>query len=141
MISGIASLVFIPLLAIAVAHMIWAFGGSYPARTQELLVRTVIGVEGRERVPRLASALIALAILAAGIVALSLADPSPGGPMLGLGLGFALVFLGRGAIGYTKSWQARTPIEPFRTMDRKFYSPLCLALGVGFIFLIVWRFM
>lgn len=141
MISGIASLVFIPLLAIAGAHLIWAFGGSYPARTPELLARTVIGIKGRNRVPRLASALIAVAILAAGIVALSLADPAPGVPMLGIGIVLALVFLGRGVIGYTRSWQARTPVEPFRSMDRKFYSPLCLAIGAGFVFLIVWRFM
>ncbi len=141
MISGIASLVFIPLLAIAAAHMIWALGGSYPARTPELLARTVLGTKGRDRVPRLASAVISLLILAAGIVALSLADPAPGAVMIGLGIALALVFAGRGLIGYTKAWQARTPVEPFRTMDRKFYSPLCLAIGAGFVFLIVWRFM
>ena len=31
------------------------------------------------------------------------------------------------------------PVEPFRTLDRKTYSPLCLALGVGFIVLVVMR--
>ena len=140
MIAGIASLVFIPLLAIFFAHIIWAFGGTYPASSHELLAKTVIGMPGRTRVPRLASGAIALAILAAGLIALSLADPDPGLPALLLGGALALVFLGRGAIGYTQFWRERTPVEPFRTMDRKFYSPLCLALGLGFLFLVFWRY-
>lgn len=140
MITGIASLTFIPLLAISLAHLIWALGGTYPARSPDLLAKTVMGMPGRTKVPRLPSAAIAIAIFAAGLVALSLADPDAGTSLITLGGALALVFLGRGAIGYTKAWRERTPIEPFRTMDRKFYSPLCLALGVGFVFLVLWRF-
>ena len=140
MIAGIASLVFIPLLAISAAHLIWAFGGTYPASSKELLARTVIGMPGRTSVPRLPSALIAILIFAAGIIALALSDPAAGMTVISLGVVLAIVFLVRGAAGYTRAWAARTPIEPFRSMDRKFYSPLSLALGAGFVFLIVWRF-
>ena len=141
MIAGIASLVFIPLLAAFFAHFLWAVGSTWPAKNEELLAHTVIGDAGRTRMPpRPVTALIAFAILAAGLVALSLADPEPGTAMLILGAIMALVFLGRGAVGYTRFWAKRASAEPFRTLDRKFYSPLCLALGVGFVFLVSWRF-
>jgi hypothetical protein len=140
MIAGIASLVFIPLLAASFAHLVWAFGGTWPVRNEELLVRTVIGRPGRTRMPRLPAVLVAVSVLAAGVIALSLADPAVGPVILTLGGALAALFLMRGAAGYTEAWQRRTPVEPFRSMDRKVYSPLCLALGVGFVFLVLWRF-
>ena len=51
----------------------------------------------------------------------------------------ALVFLARGVLGYTAGWRARFPTEPFATLDRKNYSPLCLVLGAGFLILVVMR--
>jgi hypothetical protein len=140
MIAGIASLVFIPLLAIGFAHLVWAFGSTWPVRSEDLLVRTVIGRPGRTRMPRLLSALIAVGVLAAGVIALSLADPAVGPVILTLGGALAVLFLVRGVAGYTSAWRQRTPVEPFRSMDRKVYSPLCLALGAGFVFLVLWRF-
>ena len=46
------------------------------------------------------------------------------------------VFFMRGAAGYGARWRARFKAEPFRTRDFYLYSPLCLALGVGFIALL-----
>ncbi len=45
---------------------------------------------------------------------------------------FALVFLGRGVAGFTPAWRRHTPEQPFATLDIRYYSPLCLAIGLGF---------
>jgi len=140
MIAGISSLVFIPLLAIFMVHILWAFGSTWPAQDQKTLARTVTGFKGVEHMPpRIASAAVAIAVLAAGTWALFMSDPAPN-PLLTLGGGvLAFVFLGRGVAGYTKKWRDLTPEEPFATFDRKLYSPLCLGIGIGFLFLTIWR--
>jgi hypothetical protein len=47
----------------------------------------------------------------------------------------ALVFLGRGIAGFTSAWRRLTPEMPFARLDVRYYSPLCLVLGAGFIVL------
>jgi hypothetical protein len=136
----IAAIVFIPLLAVAIAHFLWFLGRSWPIKDQELLARTVIGRTGVTRVPRLPSLVVTIAALAAGIIALALADHSGGGlPLTLLGALLAAIFLARGLIGYTAGWRARFPVEPFATLDRRNYSPLCLLLGGGFLILVLLR--
>ena len=136
----IAALIFVVLLAVAIAHFLWAIGSPWPIRDPALLARTVIGRPGVTRVPRLASLLVSILVLAAGVLALALADHTAGALLLTLvGLVLAAIFLGRGAVGYTAGWRARFSEEPFATLDRKNYSPLCLALGVGFLILVIMR--
>lgn len=137
---GIASLVFIPLLAIAMAHVIWAFGGTWPVQDRKTLARTIIGVkDAGDMPPRPVTALVALGAFAAGIWALSLTDPAENTVLTLGGAVLALVFLGRGIAGYTRRWRALTPEEPFASLDRKIYAPLCLFIGVGFALLTFWR--
>lgn len=141
MIAGIASLIFIPLLSVALAHLLWALGNTYPVRTRELLARTVIGTKGEPRMPpRLFTGLFGLLAFAAGIVALSLSDPGAGAGVIAAGVVLALLLCARGIAGYMRFWSDWRPEEPFRSMNRKFYSPLSLTLGVGFLFLVLWRF-
>ncbi len=136
----VAALIFVVLLAVAIAHLLWAIGSPWPIRDPALLARTVIGRPGVTRVPRLASLLVCIATLAAGVAALALADHTGGGLLLTLvGIVLAAVFLGRGALGYTAAWRERFSEEPFATLDRKNYSPLCLALGAGFLLLVIMR--
>lgn len=136
----IASIVFVILLTVALAHLLWAIGSRWPIKDPELLARTVIGRPGVTRVPRLASFVIAVLVLAAGIFALSLADHDAGDWWLTLiGLLLAGVFLGRGALGYTAGWRTRFSLEPFVTNDRRVYSPLCLIVGAGFLILVIMR--
>ena len=136
----VASIVFVILLAVALAHLLWSVGSGWPIRDAELLAKTVIGRPGVTRVPRFASLVVAVLVVAAGIVALSLADHDAGDCWLtGLGVVLAATFLGRGALGYTAGWRARFPVEPFATMDRKTYSPLCLIVGAGFLILVIMR--
>lgn len=139
----VASLTFLPLLAVAFAHFLWSIGSTWPIRSEELLVRTVVGTEGARRMPNRGLTLLgAAAVLAAGIVALALADPVSGGIALdAAGLVLALVFLGRGVLAYTPDWRARHPVEPFASLDRRNYAPLCFWVGAGFLILVLMRFL
>ncbi len=140
MISGLASLVFIPLLAIAIVHLAWAFGATYPAKTEKSLAQTVTGFKGVEKMPpRLASLAVAIFTFAAGIWGLALTDASPSIILTAGGIVLTLIFLARGIIGFTPRWRELTPEEPFATFDKKLYSPLCLGLGIGFLTLTALR--
>lgn len=136
----IAALMFVPLLAIGIAGLLWSIGRTWPIRDQVLLAHTVIGRPGVDRLPRLPTFACALIMLGAGVVALALADKAGGGLGLTLtGVLFAMLFLARGIAGYSPWWEERMPVEPFRTVNRKTYSPLAIALGLGFLILVAMR--
>ncbi len=137
----IGSLTFVPLLMVSVAHFVWSVGATWPIRNETLLAQTVIGTPGVTRMPnRLLTFAVAVLLLAAGVVALALADHTSGGWWLTLlGVLLAVVFIGRGVVGYTSGWRARFPTEPFASLDRRNYSPLCLWIGAGFLILVVMR--
>lgn len=140
MIPGIASLVFIPLLAVAMVHALWAFGGTWPAGDTKLLARTVVGTKDIEKMPsRVLTLLVAILVFAMGIWALSMSDPTPDTPLTFGGAVLCLIFLARGIAAYTPQWRALTPEEPFASFDKKVYGPLCLWVGFGFAFLTLWR--
>ncbi|MEO6394854.1 MAG: DUF3995 domain-containing protein [Devosia sp.] len=137
----VAALIFIPLLAAGVAHLLWALGATWPIRDRLLLAQTVVGTPGVTRMPnRFLTLIVAIAILAAGVLALSLADQSSGGMLLtGAGVVLALLFVTRGIVGFTPVWRNRFPTEPFAALDRKTYSPLILIIGIGFLILVILR--
>ncbi len=136
----VASIVFVILLTVGLAHLLWSIGSRWPIKDPELLARTVVGRPGVSRVPRLASLVVAVLVLAAGVSALSLADHDAGDWWLtAIGVALAIVFIGRGALGYTAGWRAQFPLEPFATNDRRVYSPLCLIVGAGFLILVIMR--
>jgi len=41
-------------------------------------------------------------------------------------------FVARGIAGYTPRWRAYFHDQPFTTRDRRYYSPLCLLIGLGY---------
>jgi len=136
----VASTVFVILLAVSLAHLLWSIGSRYPIKDPELLAKTVIGRPGVVRVPRLLSLVVAILTLAAGLFALSLADHDAGAWWLTvIGVGLAAGFLGRGAFGYSAAFQSRYSLEPFATNNRRVYSPLCLVVGAGFLILVIMR--
>lgn len=137
----IAAFMFIALFAVSIAHLLWSLGRTWPIRDEKLLAQTVVGFKDIERMPpRPASFLVAVATLAAGIIALALADHDSGGIWLNLlALPIAAGFLARGIVGYTAWWAQKTPEPNFRLNDTRVYSPLCLFLGLGFIALMVLR--
>jgi hypothetical protein len=131
------------LTAIAAAHFYWAFGGVWPATDEAGLVNVVVGKNNARSAPssRLTAA-VAIAIEAAGLVAAALTLPFEG--LFGALVGFAgavlcLVFLTRFAFGYLPFWRRRFGRQPFARLDALVYSPLCLAIGVGFAILVFER--
>lgn len=138
MIAGIASLVFIPLLAIAMVHMLWAFGATWPAKDRQMLAATIAGKEPLQS--RWWSFVVGLFVFAGGIWALALSDPSIN-PVLRIGGAvWSVIFLVRGAVGFWPEWQQQHAAEPFATTNRKLYSPLCIAVALGFAYLTAWPF-
>ncbi|HEV7718638.1 MAG TPA: DUF3995 domain-containing protein [Arsenicitalea sp.] len=137
----LAAILIVPLLAVSLAHLLWSVGAKWPIRDERLLARSVVGSAGVERMPpKILSFGVGVATLIACVLAMSLADHEGGGLSLTLvGVLLAAIFLARGVVGYTDWWKKRTPEEPFRTLDRKNYSPLCLGIGAIFLVLVIMR--
>ena len=131
------------LTAIAAAHFYWAFGGVWPARDELGLVNMVIGAKDARSAPsRRLTIVVATAIEAAGLVAVLLTAPCTGlcGALVALaGAVLCLIFLMRFAFGYLPFWRRRFSRQPFARLDRLFYSPLCLAIAMGFAVLVFER--
>ena len=142
MISTIVSvLTFLPLMVVALAHFFWALGTTWPIRSEQLLAQTVVGRAGITRMPnKFITLLVSIALFLMAIVAMGLADHDDGGLFrTALGAGLAMAFIARGVLGYTAGWRANFPVEPFASLDRKNYSPLCLWIGAGFLILVLMR--
>jgi hypothetical protein len=140
MTTAAASILFLCLLTVSIAHFLWAVGSPWPIRDPALLARTVIGNPNIPRVPRLASFVVSLLVLAAAAIGSALGDKESGGPVLTLaGIGLTLVFGIRGILGYTPVWRTNFPLEPFATLDRRIYSPLCLVVALCFAVLVITR--
>lgn len=124
------------LALLAAVHAWWAVGGIWPAASEPDLARAVIG-DGRIRMPppwQCASVALVLAALGAWPWVV-MRWPDSQLVLMGSVVIGAVFFL-RGTAGYSARWRARFTAQPFRTRDFYLYSPLCLALAVGFIALL-----
>ncbi len=123
---------------IAGLHAYWGLGGHWPAINAAHLARMVVGTPGIDRMPSRGSCLLVAAMLA-GVAAWPLFGAGllpqawPHWLTLLAGAGIAAVFVGRGIAGYTSAWRRRFSEQPFASLDRGLYSPLCLGLGMGFV--------
>lgn len=121
-------------------HVYWALGGLWPGRNEAELVQTVVGQYRAESMPpRWLTGIVALllAIVAAWPLFLASAFAQLVGSwaVMGVTLFFAWIFLFRGLIGYSKMMRRRFSAQPFAAYNRRYYSPLCLLLGTGFLIL------
>ena len=136
----IALALTIIVAAIAVLHAYWAAGGLWPGTSPADLSNIVVGdPRARHMPPPMLTALVAVTIagVAAWPLLLSPLAARYIAPELAAAGSWAIaaVFLLRGIAGFTP-WMARLhSAEPFASYDRKYYSPLCLALGAGFLIL------
>jgi hypothetical protein len=126
------------LTLVAALHVYWGIGGIWPGSDPKSCARAVVGFAGIEAMPSLfAGFAVAAAIIAAALVALALggwfASPFDRVPLCGAALFIGLVFLGRGIAGFTPAWRRLTPEMPFARLDMRYYSPLCLIIGAGFV--------
>jgi hypothetical protein len=122
------------LLLVGAVHVLWALGVWWPAREERRLVSAVVGVAGVERMP---GPIPCLLVTAACTLAASLPWWPPGGlreAALALAMG---VFLLRGLMPWMRPWRRVAPQEPFASLDRAFYGPLCLLFAAGFAILLL----
>ncbi len=130
-------------LMIAILHALWGIGVSWPAANETALARMVVGAPGITQMPPLAACLFVTICLLIGMaIVLRL-----GGvlilPMFPYwfirlaGAGVALVFLARGIVGFLPFWAEITPEEPFRHLDKRYFSPLCIGLGLAVATLVI----
>ncbi|MEC9342428.1 MAG: DUF3995 domain-containing protein [Pseudomonadota bacterium] len=138
----VAVLLFAVLSGLAALHFYWAMGGLWPGIDEKSLARRVVGSPAVRRMPSrpvtvVVAGLLALAALWPLMWTALIPYPLPQA-LVWLGMiGLAIVFLGRGIAGYTPVFRAHFPEEPFASLDRRYYSPLCLAIGALFVLLIL----
>jgi hypothetical protein len=139
----LAFLIFFLLTAIAAIHLLWAFGLRWPVESERALVALVVGATGSTQMPGPVKCIAAAAaIFCAGLLALALVRPiglSGAATLPWVGAAAALVFMIRGVAAYLPMWRRLFAQEPFATMDRTWYGPLCLLLAAGFIVLLMGR--
>ena len=124
---------------IAALHFLWASGSHWPAQSEADLARRVTGFARAVTMPpRWASVGVGAVMMTACYVLLANAGALPTlGPiwLYRIALwGLMLVFVARGIAAFTPQWRALTPEQPFATLDRRYFGPLCLVLA-GLIFL------
>nr|WP_318528236.1 DUF3995 domain-containing protein [Mesorhizobium sp. ZC-5] len=128
------------LFAIAALHAYWGFGGVWPGTDAASCARTVAGFRGVDTMPGPgASFAVTAALAAAALIVLVqggwILPPLPGALFTLAAIGAALVFLGRGIAGFTPAWRRLTPEQPFARLDVRYYSPLCLLIGLALLLL------
>ena len=138
--TAVAGGMFGVLTAIAAAHAAWGCGVVWPRQNEADLVVTVVGYERARMPPPAQCFVVALLIFIPGVVALALAGvvrvPAPSWLVTAAGVVAAAVFAGRGVAGYLPAFRAHFPREPFASLDRRYYSPLCILLAAGFSLLL-----
>lgn len=134
MITLIAIAAALILMILAILHVAWGFGSTWPDADSQSLARRVAGFKGIRQMPRPAACFFVAAVLAfAALIALTavgvLPTSYPHWLILTALSAIAAVFTLRGLLAYTSQWRERTPEEPFASLDRRIYGPLCLIIG------------
>ena len=119
------------LAGLAVLHVLWGRGSSFPFRTRDELADAVVGSPS---VPPPGACFAVAAALASGAALVADVAPVPRGLRRTALLVMAGILGTRSALGFT----GRTTVvssgatsATFTRLDRRFFAPLCLALAVG----------
>ena len=133
-------ILIVVLVALAALHAWWGVGGRWPGHDESSLVELVIGRTRSMRMPSLVRCMLVASALfaAAGLVALrgnviSVDFGTPGERLVEAGFWIACaVFALRSLAGFVPPIFAYASGTPFATLNRLFYSPLCLLIATGF---------
>ena len=141
--DSLAVILFCILVLIAGMHFYWAFGGFWPGKDEVSLARIVVGEKNISRMPsRLLTLAVVAAIFAASIWPLMWRSIIPyflPQGLLWLGMvALALVFLGRGVVGYLPVFTDNACAQPFARLNALYFSPLCLIIGASFVMLLLY---
>lgn len=131
-----ALLLTIGVGAVAVIHAMWGMGSHWPEANEEALALSVVG-DGRRRMPPSWQCFaVALALAAMALWPWYVLGRIDDNLVLAGTYAIAGVFMARGIAGFSARWRAQFTTEPFATRNRRYYSPYCLLLGVGYIALV-----
>ncbi len=122
------------LSVVAAIHTLWGFGFWFPLRDEDRLVRAVVGAKDATRMPGPIPCGLVAGALVAVIISLTAPPSMPRDILLGLS---ALVLIVRGLLAWMPLWRRMAPREPFATLDRYAYGPLCLLLGLGITIVVI----
>jgi hypothetical protein len=138
MIDAIAIATGLVLLAIAGLHVYWAAGGRWPGHDAASLNAKVVGGRHGASMPRVPLTLV----VAAGLAGMALGAVAARGlitvPLSGAVRALTWVAAGvltvRGVGGFFEPWlRPHTTALPYGHLNRRIYSPLCLALAAGLL--------
>ena len=137
----IAWSLFTVLAAISALHAVWATGRTWPVADKSQFVKTFVGIEGAEKFPGpVLTGVVVLLIAVAALLTLWAAEllqlplPSSLKPIVLWAL-FAVFFL-RGISTYALPNLPRA--QPFKSLDRRYYAPLCLLIAAAYL-QIIWQ--
>lgn len=134
--------IFGVLLLVSLVHIGWAFGMAWPAKTREMLVTMVTGMpKGTPMPPAALTMAVAVVVFGFGLVALwgggVIVLPMFAGLKGWALLGVAAIFGLRGLATYLPFGPLQAAVQPFRTLDLRYFAPLCGLLSAGY-FAIFW---
>lgn len=128
----IAFLLFAVVFALSWIHFQWSRGSHWPEESEEALARAVIG-DGRRRMPgRIACLALSFVLAMVALWPLSVLGHATDLQVRQVSMVISGVFVARGIAGYTPRWRGYFYDQPFTTRDKRYYSPLCLMLGLGY---------
>ena len=135
--TGAAAALLTAILAgIAALHALWGLGATFPAAHARSLALLVVG---RPLLPPPAACFMVAAFVGALALLPALAlgwIAAPSWPARLAGWACwagAALFLARGVGGYLPAFERMFPLEPFHSLNRIAYSPLCLLLALLFV--------
>ena len=136
----IALFLTLTMAFVAGLHAYWARGGLWPAKSEQELSGMVVGDPRLTGMPPRS-----LTWLVAGVLAGIAAWPLILAPFLSMILPWGLlvaatfllsaVFLARGIASYVAGVKRLNAVEPFRRLNRRYYGPFCILVGLGFLML------
>lgn len=141
MASLVATVLAMSLAAAGLLYWLWAAGLTFPFPNEQALARSIIGRRGITRVPSRRTFLYLGTLLFVSAAAAYLMGnfsevvPRAKPFLVPVGLFLSAVFLGRGIAGVLPAFERAAPEQPYLSLNRRIYSPLCGLAGIGFLFL------
>lgn len=142
MLELLAWTIAVILFATSCLHFAWAAGSVWPAGSEAELTLMVVGIEGVETMPsRPLTATVALGICLVGIIPLMWRGLIPYPHAIPQTLVWiamwvlAALFLLRGIAGLLPIFPSQA--MPFARLNKRYFSPLILASGLGYLILVL----
>jgi hypothetical protein len=120
------------LLGIGVLHAAWGAGASWPMRDRADLVDAVVGADDPHALDGPHASYLVAVVLGAAAAAVAVRPERLGRTRRTAVAGIAATLAARGALGIAGRTHLVSPVSTgrrFRRLDRRIYSPLCLALA------------